>query len=216
MLEKTEFQLTRNGPILYGRLDTLRDRFATEHCVVLRNMLEAPLLEEIQQNIKHAQWQNGSAYAGKFGTLFTLDDPVALNIIQLLLNGPEFLNVIRMITGCKEISEFRGGAIYRMAAGRQHQLSWHSDLVDKEDRRVGFSMNLSTGVFRGGTFELRNRLTMKGFAQVNNTGFGDAILFRISRDLQHRVIPIMEGVPKTACTGWFVATDGNYVRPLVD
>jgi hypothetical protein len=77
-------------------------------------------------------------------------------------------------------------------------------------------MNLSTGVFRGGAFELRDRLTKNLSAQVNNTGFGDVLLFRISKDLQHRVTPIMEGVPKTACTGWFRATGENYMKRLLD
>jgi len=210
------FQLTRNGPVVDGRLDALRDRFTTQHCVMLRNMLEAPLLEKVQRNIERAQWRS-SAYTkgtdGFSGTEFTLDDPVTDNVIYLLLNNPGFLDVIRIITDCKQISEF-SGRIYRMAAGSQHHLSWHGDM--DEDRAVGFSMNLSTGVFRGGAFELRDRLTMKLLAQVNNTGFGDAFLFRISRDLQHRVTPIMEGVPKTACTGWFRASGENYMKKLID
>jgi len=76
--------------------------------------------------------------------------------------------------------------------------------------------SLSTGIFRGGAFELRDRLTMKLLAQVNNTGFGDAFLFRISRDLEHRLTPIMEGVLKTACTGWLRASGENYMKKLID
>ena len=102
-----------------------------------------------------------------------------------------------------------------MAAEPQHHISWHDDRNDKT-RQVGFSMNLSTGVFRGGTFELRDCLTMKLLAEVNNTGFGDALLFRISRHLEHRVTPIIEGVPKTACAGWFHATGENYMKKLID
>ena len=210
------FQLTRNGPVLRGRLDSLRDRFAAQHCVMLKNMLEASLLEEIQRNVGRAQWHS-STYTkgtdGLSGTEFTLDDPVTNSVIYFLLNNPGFLDVIRIITGCKQISEF-SGRIYRLAAGSQQHLSWHDDI--DEERAVGFSMNLSTGVFRGGAFELRNRLTMKLLAQVNNTGFGDAFLFRISHDLQHRVTPIMEGVPKTACTGWFRASGENYMKNLID
>jgi hypothetical protein len=212
------FQLTRNGPVLSGRLDPLRDRFATEHCVVLRNMLVVSLLEKIQRNIERAQWHSSvfTEFSGTefSGTEFTLEDPFTVNVIDFLLNDPGFLDVIRGITDCKQISEF-SGRVYRMAAGHQHHLSWHNDLND-ESRRVGFSMNLSMGVFRGGGFALRNRLTKKLVAQVNNTGFGDAILFRISRDLEHRVSPVMEGVPKTACAGWFLATGKNYTKGLID
>jgi len=207
-------QLTRNGPVLSGGLDSLRDRFATEHCVVLRNILEAPLLEKIQRDIEQAQWQSGSAFTDSFGAVFTSHDPVAFRVIQFLLNNPRFLDVVRIITGCKQISEFFGGATYRMVAGHQHHISWHDDLPDNENRQAGISMNLSTGVFRGGAFELRNRLTKKLVAHVNNTGFGDALLFRLSRELQHRVTPIMEGVPKTAYTGWFCATGTHMLDRL--
>jgi hypothetical protein len=76
-----------------------------------------------------------------------------------------------MITGCRAITDFCVGRVYRLVAGPQHQPSWHNDMNDPL-REVGFSMNLSTDVFRGGTFELRDRRTLTPLAQVNNTGFG--------------------------------------------
>jgi hypothetical protein len=209
------FQLARNSPQFYGSLDSLRNSFATQHYVVLRNLLEEPLLEKIQRNIERAQWHSSKFEEGFSGTEFTLDDPTTLNLILFLLNHPRVLDVIRFITDCEQISEFNG-RIYRMAAGAGHGLSWHNDLDTKGARQVGFSMNLSTGVFRGGAFELRDRLTMKLSAQVNNTGFGDVLLFCISKDLEHRVTPIMEGVPKTACAGWFLATGENFMKRLLD
>jgi hypothetical protein len=144
----------------------------------------------------------------------TLDEPVTCNLLAFLLNNPEFLNVIRTITGCTQISEF-SGRVYRMAAGPQHHLSWHNDIDIKEKREIGLSMNLSTNAFQGGTFELRNRSTLAPLAQVNNTGFGDALLFRISADLQHRVTQIVGPVPKTACAGWFRATGKSFLTERV-
>ena len=122
------FQLTRNGPVLSGSLESLRDRFATEHCVVLRNMLEATLLEQIQRNIERAQWRSTAktnlyGSDGEWATEFTLDDPITINVIDLLLNQSGFLNVIRIITGCNQISDFNNGRIYRMAASHQHYIS---------------------------------------------------------------------------------------------
>lgn len=70
-------------------------------------------------------------------------------------------------------------------------------------------------IFRGGTFELRNRSTLALLAQVNNTGFGDALLFRISADLEHRVTEVVDTVPKTACAGWFGATGVSLFAELV-
>jgi 2OG-Fe(II) oxygenase superfamily len=206
-------QLTRNGLVLNGRLDALRNAFATQHCVVLENLLEPVLLEKIQRHIDRAQWNCSAFEDGFSGTEFTLDEPVTCNLLGVLLNNQNFLNAIRMITGCTQISEF-SGRVYRMAAGPQHHLSWHDDIDLKEKREVGFSMNLSTDVFRGGTFELRNRSTRAPLAQVNNTGFGDALLFRISTDLQHRVTQVVGKAPKTACAGWFRATGKSFLPEL--
>jgi 2OG-Fe(II) oxygenase superfamily len=205
---------SRNGLVLHGKLDTLRDRFATHHCVVLENLLEPVLLERIQRHIDRAQWNRSAFDDGFSGTEFTLDEPVTCNLLGLLLNNENFLKAIRVITGCTQISDF-SGRVYRMAAGPQHHLSWHNDIDIKEKRQVGFSMNLSADVFRGGTFELRNRSTRTPLAQVNNTGFGDALLFRISADLQHRVTQVVGKVPKTACAGWFRATGKSFLPELV-
>jgi 2OG-Fe(II) oxygenase superfamily len=121
--------------------------------------------------------------------------------------------VIRIITGCVQISDFIG-RVYRMEAGPQRQLAWHGDTIDRQ-RQVGFSMNLSTDVFRGGTFELRDRWTLGPLAQVNNTGIGDALLFRISKDLEHRVTEVVDKVAKIACAGWFRATGVSLFAELV-
>jgi hypothetical protein len=106
--------------------------------------------------------------------------------------------VIRIITSCAHISDF-AGRVYRRTAGPQHHLSWHCDTA--EQRQVGFRMNLSTDIFHGGTFELRLRRTPALLARVNNTGFGDALLFRISNDLEHRVTEVVGEVTKIACAG---------------
>lgn len=198
--------------MLHGEPDKLRDRFATEHCVVLENLLERPLLEKIQREIERAQW-NIAAF-DDFGTELTLHDSTAVNLLKFLLNGPEFLRLVRVITGCAQISDLTC-RVYRLCAGSRHQLSWHTDASDPQ-RQVGFSLNLSTDVFHGGAFELRDRHTSGHLARVNNTGFGDALLFRISRDLQHRVAEVEGTVAKTACAGWFRATGKTFFAELVD
>ena len=206
-------QLTRKGLIHHGQLDALRDRFATNHCVVLEKILEPALLENVLRQIGEARWQS-SAYEDFGGTELTLDAPVTVRLLLFLLNNPAFLNVIRMITGCPAITEFGSIRVYRLVAGPQHQFSWHNDRNDPL-REVGFSMNLSTDVFWGGTFELRDTRTLTPLAQVNNTGFGDALLFRISSDLQHRVTEVVGKAAKTACVGWFRATGKTFFAELV-
>jgi hypothetical protein len=100
-----------------------------------------------------------------------------------------------------------------MAPHPQHELSWHSDTKDPQ-RQVGFSMNLTPERFHGGVFELRDRHTLKPLARVHNTGPGDALLFRISSDLQHRVTAVHDDVAKIACAGWFRATGISFLANL--
>src|SRR5262245_35218988 len=151
--QKRLLQITRNAPVLHGKLDDLRDRFAKQHCVVLEKLLEPALLTKIQRHVERAQWKSsafeGSDHEHMFsGTESTLEEPVTYNLLCFILNNPEFLNMIRIITGYNEISEF-SGRVYRMEAGPQHQPSWHNDIEIKEKRVVGLSVNLSTDVFLG-------------------------------------------------------------------
>jgi hypothetical protein len=207
-------QLTSNGLILRGDLDSLRDHFAANHYVVLEKLLEPALLAKVQRQMERAPWRSSPhGKSGKFGTELRLDDPETLHLLFFLLNSPKFLNVVRTITGYPQVSDFTG-RVYRLTAGPQHQFSWHSDTKDRQ-RQVGISLNLSTDVFSGGTFELRDRLTLAPLARVNNTGFGDALLFRISDDLQHRVTEVVNAVTKTACAGWFRVGGESFFAELV-
>jgi hypothetical protein len=206
-------QLTKNGVALQGELDTLRERFSANHCVVLEKLIEPALLKNLQRRIEQAKWRN-TTYEN-VGTEFTLEDPVTVHILLFLLNRSEFLDAIRIITGCEEITDFLG-RVYRLTAGPQSQLSWHTDIDNTvEQRHAALSINLSSDVYSGGTFELRDRLTKAPLAQINNTGFGDALLFRVSNNLEHRVTEVVDKVEKTAFAGWFRATGVSLFADLV-
>jgi hypothetical protein len=205
-------QLTGKGLAMEGDLGALREQFATRHFVVLEKLLTPELLERVQRQIKVAPWRS-SAF-DDFGTEFTLDDPLTVHLLMFLMNTPKFLNAIRVVTGCPQIGDC-WGRIYRLSAGPQHHLSWHDDTKLSDERReVGFSLNLSTEVFCGGVFELRDHKTKASLGQVGNTGFGDAILFRISTDLQHRVTEVTGTADKTACAGWFRSAAQDFFTGL--
>lgn len=40
--------------------------------------------------------------------------------------------------------------------------------------------------------------------EIHNTGYGDALLFRISKQLMHRVQEVIGDIPKIAFAGWFL------------
>ena len=69
-------------------------------------------------------------------------------------------------------------------------------------RRVAMSVNLEPDVYAGGVLMIRERGTERVIAEVENTGAGDAVLFRIDHAFEHRATPVTRGV-KTAFAGWF-------------
>lgn len=87
--------------------------------------------------------------------------------------------------------------------GRGHRMRWHDDVERAKGRMIGMSINLSAEVYRRGVFQLRDRRSARVLRELPNTGFGDAVLFRIAADLEHRVTPVVGGAAKTAFAGWF-------------
>jgi hypothetical protein len=118
----------------------------------------------------------------------------------LLLNDPRLFAAVREVTGCDSIGCFEG-RVYRMAPGGEHYDSWHNDLA--EGRMVAMSVNLSREPYAGGVLQMRRRGPKEVFAEVTNVGAGDAILFRLDSELQHRVTPVQGSTSKTAFAGWF-------------
>jgi hypothetical protein len=71
------------------------------------------------------------------------------------------------------------------------------------------SVNLSLRGYEGGIFQLREWSSKRILAEIANTGWGDATLFRISAELEHQVTEVTGEQPKTAFAGWFKSEDPN-------
>jgi hypothetical protein len=90
-----------------------------------------------------------------------------------------------------------------MTAAASHYDKWHDDNI--ENRVIGMSINLSTEPYSGGLFQLRLRESGRILTEIANIGRGDALLFKISANLQHRVSDIEGDKSKTAFAGWFLS-----------
>lgn len=126
-------------------------------------------------------------------------DNSILAMLVLLANDSRLLTFVRSITACAPIGCF-DGRVYRMR-GVGHFGRWHSDTG--VDRLIGMSVNLSETAYEGGRFELRSADSDHVVWQITNTGPGDAVMFRISDDLVHRVTAVRGDNPRTAFAGWF-------------
>lgn len=196
---------TRRGIVVAAddaEIEALRDELARRHVVRFRHFLDGDLLSRVRAAID----------AGTFVTRedagiaveLCLEPSRAQDILTFVMNAPQLFGVVQAITGCDPIEAF-GGRIYRFDPAVAHHDSWHDDTSGAgAGRLAGFSLNLSAERYCGGTFQIREKARPEEIVEVENTGAGDAFLFRIAPSLQHRVLPVEGRHAKTAFAGWFV------------
>lgn len=197
-------QLTSRGAVATPSAavaTALRDAFHAQRCVRLRSFIEPRLLSQIQAQIDGAAFVDRAH--GTISTELCMERNACLGLLNFLVNDPAVFRFVEQVTGRQGL-RFFVGRVYRMLAARGHYDSWHADL--HADHQVGMSVNLGTEPFDGGVFEIRRADTAEPLAALANVGAGDAILFSIAEELEHRVTPMRGAVAKTALAGWFGAT----------
>jgi hypothetical protein len=202
-------QLTRTGLHCDADIETLRAEFARTHAIRLPGLFGADLMHMFFREMEAGNWITNQD--GDIAREVLLKDIRAPAVADFVANTPELLSAVRQITGCEAIIRFHG-RIYRMIPGTDHYDSWHDDCGD--GRLVGMSVNLGPRPYLGGVFQFRSPGTDQVLGELPNTGQGDAILFRISEDLQHRVTPMEGAEPKTAFAGWFESGSTDYYTAL--
>ncbi len=179
-------------------IDALHLDFVHDHFIRLPGLLSDELLEEFYSQITTAKWEE--RIHENIGLETCLSDAGIVALINFLINDQDLFMLLEKITGSHPIRSFAGRA-YRMVPNSGHYDSWHNDVG--KNRLLALSINLGKEPYEGGVLQIRKRTSDKLLAEVPNTGFGNAILFRIAEDLEHRVTNIEGNVPKTAFAGWF-------------
>jgi hypothetical protein len=193
---KTLLQITRSRVVFSGSdadMELARADFERQDWVRLPGILDRELWNVIQQQLAAVTFKE------KAESIYP-ELNVSDGALLLLLNNAQLFKIIEQITGCGHIGCFRG-RIYRIAPGAKHRLEWHSDL--NGTRLVALTINLNTEPYQGGVLSIREAKTKRMLGELSNTGFGDAILFRIDERLEHQVSDVEGTVPKTALAGWF-------------
>jgi len=202
-------QLTPTRFVGGNEIRALRDEFQELHSVRLPALLHPDVMRVMVQRLETGAWIDKNH--GKYGKEIILDDPPALHLAHFLSNTHEFLQFIRELSGCTAISHY-GGRVYRMVPSLDHYDAWHSDAV--KERLVGMSINLGPRPYLGGVFRLREKGCDEILRELPNTVPGDAILFRISPELQHMVSPVEGLEPKTAFAGWFQSGGPDFISSV--
>ena len=176
-----------------------RAHFDSHHWLKLRRFLAPPLLAHAQRAICSARFVE-TVHAGVDPpSVDVCMEPNATSaLLELLCNDTSVFAAVEAMTGCAPLTRF-SGFVYRLSAGVGHHHHWHNDMV--QNRRVAMSINLEPEPYEGGVLQIRRR-DGDVVARVENVGAGDAILFRIDAELQHRASEVTAGV-KTAFAGWF-------------
>jgi 2OG-Fe(II) oxygenase superfamily len=198
-------QVTRQGTEFSSSseaLEDLRTQFERRHYFLLPGLLEPGLLDLIQRQIDRGEFRERVHERIDSNKELCLVANAAFGALLFLMNDEKLFQIIQDITRCDRINCFEG-RVYRVNPGDGHHDSWHDDIG--EDRLVGMSINLSRAVYSGGVLQIRNRESRKVLSEAANTGSGDALVFRLSRDFQHRITEVEGSASKTAFAGWFRA-----------
>lgn len=196
MLQLTRAAFTCTEPP--DALDAMRQAFDASHAIRLPRLLDPDLLDLVRRTVRHASFSDREDPG--LAREQCMDQNGILGLLFLIMNDERLFDVIRRITGCAPIGSF-AGRVYLLRQGAGHYGRWHSD-VDGA-RLIGISVNLTEGEFTGGRFELRDLDSGDVTSRIANAGPGDAVLFRIADNLQHRVTEVEGHVPRVAFAGWF-------------
>jgi hypothetical protein len=179
-------------------LSRLRAHFEERHHLALPGFLDPALLDTLRAKLAATEFVRIDRAVGS--ELRPLDTAPYF-ALELMLNSRPVLELVSKLTG-RPVPACFTGRIYRRAPGESHVSRWHTD-INEDGRMVTLSVNLSDGLYRGGTTLVREADTKRVVCELPNTGFGDAILFPIDPRFEHRVLDVEGEVPKTALAGWF-------------
>jgi hypothetical protein len=195
----------RPGRHVDSQVETPSIGFQTTDTARLPGLIGPALVQAVHEGLNRGTWINHDHQG--LGREMILEDVRTLALLHFVANTPAFLRLVRATTGCDAITRFEG-RVYRMMPAADHYDSWHHDAISH--RIVGMSINLGPEPYAGGTFQLRKEGGHAVRLELPNTVTGDAILFRISPTLEHRVTPVRGTESKTAFAGWFVSDGSDF------
>jgi hypothetical protein len=193
-----------------AELQRLRQEFDRQHYVRLPYFLEPELLQFMQSTMEESNFverihENHHGDASPSQAPWARDVTMASNLAEglvhlLLMNDSTLFAGLEALTGCGRIGSF-DGSVYRIDPAQEHYDSWHNDVG--RSRMLAMSINLSAAAYEGGVLQIRDAESRTILSDVANPRAGDAVLFRISPRLQHRVSAVEGAAPRTALAGWF-------------
>ena len=169
-----------------------------QHYIRIPQFISPALLQTLQRQIEPLS-ATKKIYE-QIGEELYYEDSRTVGFLIFLMNDPALFQMVEKITGSSPIRNFIG-RLYRLIPAEGHLEGWHPDVG--KHRMFGFSINLSREPYEGGVLQIRDFASKETLSEVANTVPGDAVLFRISNKLEHRVTRVTGNVARTAFAGWF-------------
>lgn len=179
--------------------DAVRDEFARRRSILCRDAFEPGFLATLQGLCNRGRFVPDSVEG--LGDREVEQPQRAGGAISLALQREGLRRWLEAATGCGPLGKVEGRVIQARANGHD-QLDWHNDLHDSR-RRLAITVNLSDAPYEGGLFQLRAVATREMLTEHLHEERGTVLIFDISRDLEHRVLPLTSGGPRRVYTGWF-------------
>ena len=202
---RSGIQITRAGirtTLSPSDLAILRAEFETSHCVGLPRLFAPDVLAALLPRIACATFEDHVHSGIGPNRELLMTDRALTGVLQVIANARPLFDVVEAVSRCGRIGSFLG-RVYRVVPGYDHYDAWHDDLGS--GRLVAMSINLGLEPFEGGVLQIREQASRRILNEIANTGPGDAIVFQLSRSLEHRITEVQGSVSKTAFAGWFCA-----------
>lgn len=188
-----------------SKIEDYKKEYKETHCVFLPSFIEQTALTHLIDKLEQTEFYTKSEkdeHTGEFGKVLFMspDSPVPF-MFHMLMNNPVLFNQLEEITGCDTIGNFTG-RIHRSAGGEEHQIEWHGD--NSDTRLLAMTLNLGRTSYTGAKFQIRKKGEDKIIREFGQTEPGDAFIFEIHPELQHR-LSLVETGTRTVGVGWFRA-----------
>ena len=188
-----------------NKIEEYKKEYKETHCVFFPSFIEKTALNNLVDRLEQTEFytkMEKDEHSGEFGKVLfmPLNNPVPF-MFHMLMNDRQLFKQLEAITGCGDIGNFMG-RIHRSEGGEQHQIEWHGDNTDT--RLLAMTLNLGRTNYTGAKFQMRKKGDDKIIREFGQTEPGDAFIFEIHPDLQHR-LSLVETGTRTVGVGWFRA-----------
>ena len=191
----------------------LHDTFASRHCVQFKDFIASPLLGELTEQIALAKF--GAMYHDPLGIDYSMDFGPTQAMLHYLITDERLLATVERIANIPPCTLDRfTGRVYRMIKNRDRD-GYHDDVHLLDRRLVAISVSMTREPCQGGALHLRRKRWLRPFHLSTQAELGEAVLFRISRHLQHKVGNVLAG-SRTNLAGWYCARAGFDYEAWVD